>query len=353
MPNYTATDIPPRGSLDIPALDKKYRHERDRRIRKEGQNQYAAAGSREVTETYEIDPHMPVQPREPVTSDMEVVILGAGFSGVLAGAELAKQGVTNVCTIDHAGDFGGVWYWNRYPGVQCDNDAYCYMPLLEEMGYMPSKKYADGWEIYEYVQQIARKYGLYDNTLFHTLVKALQWDEQLKRWRITTNRGDDIRARHVIMANGLLNIPKLPAIPGVGDFKGKLFHTARWDYGYTGGSQKEPVLDKLSDKKVAIVGTGATALQAIPYLGKYAKHLYVVQRTPVHVDQRKNPPTDPDWAASLQPGWQRERLENFQRGALEVFLPDETDLVQDFWTEINRNMAAELEAEGWPELSEV
>ena len=198
-----------------------------------------------------------------------------------------------------AGDFGGVWYWNRYPGIQCDNESYCYLPLLEEMGFMPSKKFADGSEIYEYCRSIADKYGFADKALFHTLINTLRWDESIKRWRVGTNRGDDIRARFVILACGVLNMPKLPGIPGIDEFKGKIFHTARWDYDYTGGSYENPVLDKLGDKRVAIVGTGATAIQAVPHLAKYAKHLYVVQRTPSSVDERPNPPTDPEWVKSL------------------------------------------------------
>ena len=222
-------------------------------------------------------------------------MLGAGWAGVLAGYLLRKAGVTNFRNIDHAGDFGGVWYWNRYPGLSCDNDAYCYLPLLEEMGFMPSKKFTDGFEIREYCQSVARKSNLYGNALFHTLVTAMRWDDAIKRYRITTDRGDEIRARFVIMANGLLNIPKLPGIPGIHEFKGKMFHTARWEYDYTGGTQKNPVLDKLADKRVAIIGTGATSVQAVPFLGKYCKELYVLQRTASTVDQRRNEPTDPEW----------------------------------------------------------
>ena len=344
------TNVPPAGEIDIPALREKYRQERDKRIRREGQNQYVRPVG-DFADTYEGDPHMPVQSRAAHSEEIDVAVLGAGLSGLMAGAQLSKAGVTNVRIIDHAGDFGGVWYWNRYPGVQCDNDAYCYLPLLEEMGYMPSKKFADGWEIYEYCQSIGKRFDLYDKALFHTLVKGMRWDESLQRWRITTDRGDDIRARFVIMANGLLNIPKLPGIPGIHEFKGKMFHTARWEYDYSGGDQKNPVLDKLADKRVAIVGTGATALQAIPYLGKYARQLYVLQRTPSTVDQRINPPTDPAWVKSLQPGWQGERHANFHRGAIEGFGPGEPDQVCDFWTEINRNLAAELDREGWPDLS--
>jgi cation diffusion facilitator CzcD-associated flavoprotein CzcO len=173
----------------------------------------------------------------------------------------------------------------------------------------------------------------------------------MKRWRVGTNRGDDIRARFVIIACGVLNMPKLPGIPGIEKYQGKIVHTARWDYDYTGGSYKNPVLDKLADKRVAIVGTGATSIQATPYLGKYAKHVYVIQRTPSSVDERPNLPTDPEWIKSLQPGWQQERQANFQRAAMEFLAPGEEDLVCDLWTEITRNLHAELAAEGWPTIT--
>ncbi len=343
-----ATNVPARGELDIPALKAKYREEREKRIRKEGNKQYArATEDKEFKEEYLHDPHMPVEPREAIEEDLEVAILGAGWSGILAAYHLKNAGITNYRNIDHAGDWGGVWYWNRYPGIQCDNDAYCYLPLLEETGFMPTKKYSDGYEIYDYFKLIENKFELGQNALFHTVIESLQWDDEGKRWHISTNRGDKIRARFVIMANGLLNIPKFPGIPGIHDFKGKMFHTSRWDYDYTGGSYREPVLDKLADKAVAIIGTGATAIQAIPYLGKYAKKVYVLQRTPSVVDQRYNHPTDPEWAASLKPGWQKERIDNFHRAAMMGrLLPGEDDLVQDFWTEISRNMAAELREEG-------
>ncbi|TGD71055.1 NAD(P)/FAD-dependent oxidoreductase [Mangrovimicrobium sediminis] len=345
------TDVPAIEEIDIPAMQAKYRVERDKRIRSEGQKQYERPVD-DFADEYEGDPHMPVEPREALSEDIDVAVLGAGLSGLMAGVHLRKAGVTNFRNIDHAGDFGGVWYWNRYPGIQCDNDAYCYLPMLEEMGFMPSQKFADGPEIYAYCQSIAERFELYEKALFHTLIKTLRWDASIRRWRITTDRGDDIRARFVVMANGLLNIPKLPGIPGIHEFKGKMFHTARWEYDYTGGSCENPVLDKLADKNVAIVGTGATAIQAIPHLGRHCKHLYVLQRTPSCVDIRRNPPTDPQWQASLKPGWQEERIENFHHAAMEAWLaPGEPDLICDFWTEISRNMQAELEAEGWPELS--
>lgn len=351
MINSKSPGLPGVGELEIAGLKEKYREERDKRIRRDGQEQYVKPDE-DVTHTYERDPYTPESPRQPVSEEIEVAVLGGGWSGIMAGVHLRLGGISSFRHIDHAGDFGGVWYWNRYPGLQCDNDAYCYLPLLEETGFMPSKKFTNGHEIREYAQQISRKYELYENALFHTMVESLSWDEDIKRWRITTNLGDDIRARFVIMANGLLNIPKLPSIAGINDFQGHLFHTARWDYGYTGGEEKNPELDKLADKRVALVGTGATAIQLVPYLGKYAKQFYLLQRTPSCVDSRRNSETDPEWVASLKPGWQAERRANFHRGANERFLPGEKDLICDIWTEVNRNLSAELEEQDWPQLSE-
>ena len=344
------TGLRPAEELDIPALRKKYRAERDKRLRPENSGQYIRPTGAHA-QTYERDPHMPVTPRAALDEDLEVAILGGGWTGLLAGFHLRQAGVDGFRHIDHAGDFGGVWYWNRYPGIQCDNESYCYLPLLEETGFMPSKRFADGSEIQAYCRLIGETYGFYDKALFHTNVEGLRWDEGIRRWHVTTNRGDTIRARHVIMANGLMNMPKLPGIPGIDSFAGKTFHSARWDYRYTGGSHADPVLTNLADKTVAIIGTGATAIQVVPYLGRYAKQVYVLQRTPSTVDERPNPPTDPAWAASLQPCWQRERQANFHRGAQEVFRPGDPDVVCDLWTEISRHLQAQLEAEGWPDLS--
>jgi cation diffusion facilitator CzcD-associated flavoprotein CzcO len=346
----TCKTTPAAETLDIPALREKYRQERDKRIRREGGEQYVRPTD-DFADNYVHDPYMAVSPRAPLSEDLDVAILGGGFSGLLAGYHLKNAGVTNLRHIEHAGDFGGVWYWNRYPGIQCDNDSYCYLPLLEETGFMPSKKFADGWEIQEYCRLIGEQFGFYDGALFHTLITALRWDEGARRWRISTNRGDEIRAKFVVMASGLMNMPKLPGIPGIHDFTGKMFHSSRWDYDYTGGEWRKPAPDKLADKRVAIIGTGATAIQAVPFLGQYAKQLYVLQRTPSTVDERPNPPTDPEWAKALKPGWQTERQANFHRGAQEVFHPGEPDLICDIWTEISRTLDAELAAEGWPKLA--
>jgi cyclohexanone monooxygenase len=338
------------GALDLPALREKYRQERERRVRADGQYQYLKT-EKDFADSYEADPHMPVLPRAPLSEDLDVAVLGGGFTGILAAVHLCKAGVGNFRILDHGGDFGGVWYWNRYPGIQCDNESYCYLPLLEETGFVPSKRFSDGTEIQGHCVRIAKRHGLYERALFHTQVKSLRWDAALKRWHVRTNRGDDLRARFVIMAGGPLNRPKLPGIPGISDFKGHIFHSARWDYAYTGGSWENPALEQLRDKRVAIIGTGASAIQIVPYLGQYARQVYVLQRTPPSVDARPNPPTDPKWAEGLQPGWQKQRQDNFHHGAMEGFAKGEPDMVCDFWTEINRNVAARLEAEGWPEIT--
>ena len=345
------TTVPARQEVDIPTLRSKYREERDRRLRPDGQEQYAAAS--QETEALDFsDPHMKRSSRPAISDVVDVVVLGGGWAGVLAGYHLRKAGVTNFRIIEQAGDFGGVWYWNRYPGLSCDNDSYCYLPLLEEMQFFPSRKFADGLEIREYCQSVARKFELYTGALFHTCVNALRWDESIKRWHVTTDRGDDLRAQFVIMAMGPINTPKVPRVAGLQDFQGKMFHTARWDYEYTGGNQREPILDKLADKRVAIVGTGASAIQAVPFLARYAEQLYVLQRTASTVDERINTRTDESWLATLQPGWQRERQMNFHRAAIDGLTPGEQDRICDIWTEINRNLAAEFDRSGWPQSPE-
>src|SRR5690606_30056351 len=207
-------------------------------------------------------------------------------------------------------DFGGTWYWNRYPGAQCDVESYCYLPLLEELGYIPKHKYSFAPEILEHSRRIARHYGLYENACLQTGVTELRWDEANACWIVSTDRGDRFTAQFVAMANGPLSRPKLPGIPGINEFRGYTFHTSRWDYRYTGGGPGGK-LTGLAGKRVGIIGTGATAIQRIPRLGAWAKHLYVFQRTPSSVDVRGNAETDPAWAASRTPGWQRRRMENF------------------------------------------
>jgi len=332
------TDTPQ--DIDIDALRERYRVEREKRLRTEGSKQYIETGD-EFAGFAEVDPHTPVADREPLDTDIDVAVIGGGFAGLLCGAALRKAGVEDVHIIEQGGDFGGVWYWNRYPGIQCDNESYCYIPLLEELDFMPSKKFADGAEIYQHCRNIGKHFGLYDGAIFSTQVRDLKWDDRISRWRIATNRGDDIRARFVVLGSGSFNRPKLPGIPGIKDFSGKIFHSSRWDYEYTGGDAGGG-MHKLADKKVALIGTGATGVQLVPFLGRDAEHLYVFQRTPSTVDERNNTATDPAWVKSLQPGWQKERQRNFHAWTFEGMALGQPDYVCDFWTELGRNTAARV-----------
>ena len=328
--------------FDPATLKARYLAERDRRLREDANEQYV-----EVTGDfthYVDDPYCTPIERAAVDQDVEVVIIGGGFGGLLMGGRLREAGFEDICVIEQAGDFGGTWYWNRYPGAMCDVESYCYLPLLEELNYIPKHKYSFAPEIMAHSQAIARHYRLYDKALLQTSVARMVWQEDIGRWLIETNRGDKVRARFVAMANGPLNRPKLPGIPGINEFQGHTFHTSRWDYDYTGGDSTGN-LHKLADKRVGIIGTGATAVQCIPHLGASAGQLYVFQRTPSSVDVRNNHETDPEWAASLTPGWQERRMENFN--VLVCGGDQEEDLIKDGWTDIFRNLtgiAAKLAA---------
>jgi cyclohexanone monooxygenase len=324
--------------FDPDALREKYRHERDRRIRRDGEAQYIEAAG-EFAHFAGDDPYAKPVEREPLTLDVDVVVIGGGFSGLMTAARLKERGITNFRLIESGGDFGGTWYWNRYPGAQCDIESYCYLPLLEETGYMPKDKYSFAPEIFAHTRRVGEYFGLYDNAIFQTRVTEVRWLEEKKRWRVSTHRNDDILARFVIQATGPANRPKLPGIPGIASFKGHSFHTSRWDYKYTGGDHTGR-LTKLADKRVAIIGTGATAIQCVPFLGQYAEKLYVFQRTPSSVDLRGNRQTDPDWYKSLPSGWQRARRENF--AAVMAGQPVAEDMVADGWTDLARRIGISL-----------
>ncbi len=275
------------------------------------------------------DPFTPVTPRDPVVEDVDVVIVGGGIAGVTAGVELRKAGVERIRIVDQAGGIGGTWYWNRYPGVMCDVESYIYIPMLEQLDYVPTERYASGDEIRRCLVALAEKYDLCTDALFHTGVNQAVWDETEARWRVRTNRGDELTCRYYVLAIGILNLMKLPAIPGMERFAGRSFHTARWDYDYTGGGPGEP-LTKLGDKVVGLIGTGASGIQCVPPLAAAAKHVYIFQRTPSAIGVRDNRPTDPEFAARLTPGWQQARMDNFQ--AIMLGRPVEQDLTDDGWT---------------------
>ncbi len=315
--------------FDPDELRDKYRAERDKRLRGDGNEQYIEVVGDFAR--YVEDPYVQALQREPLTDEVDVAVIGGGFGGLLAAARLREAGVADIRMIEKGGDFGGTWYWNRYPGAMCDVESYIYLPLLEEIGYVPREKYTHAPEILAHSQAIGRHYDLYENACFQTEVTELRWDDSSARWIISTNRSDRIRARFVCMANGPLHRPKLPAIPGIESFGGHTFHTSRWDYAYTGGDP-DGNLTGLRGKRVGIIGTGATAVQCVPHLGEASDHLFVFQRTPSSIDVRNNRPTDPDWAADLQPGWQQRRMDNFNTLVSGGF--EEEDLVNDGWTDI-------------------
>jgi cation diffusion facilitator CzcD-associated flavoprotein CzcO len=317
-------------AFDVDALRQKYARERDRRLRPDGVAQYVEIAGQFAgfADDPWSDPHFA---RDPMSDEVDVAIIGAGFGGLLIGARLRELGVQSIRLIDKAADVGGTWYWNRYPGIACDVESYVYMPLLEELGYVPTEKYAKGDEIFAHCRRIAEHYDLYRDICLQTEVNEIRWDPALSRWIISTNHSDAIQARFVAMANGYLQKPKLPGIEGITAFGGHAFHTSRWDYDYTGSD-----LAKLSDKRVGIIGTGATAIQCVPHLARSVKHLLVFQRTPSTVDVRGNRHTDRAWSAGLQDGWQRRRIENFQ--LLTAGGEADEDLVNDAWTSIVKKL---------------
>jgi cation diffusion facilitator CzcD-associated flavoprotein CzcO len=315
-------------AYDPETVRAKYLAERDRRL-VPGRTEIRDLRNDEHFARYRDDPFTPFADRAPVAEELDAVVVGGGIAGVLAAANLRKAGLERIRIVDQAGGIGGTWYWNRYPGVMCDVESYIYMPMLEELDYVPTNRYAFGEEIREHLERVAHRFDLVGDALFHTGVTRAEWDEEAARWRVRTDRGDELAPRYYVLAIGILNLLKLPAIPGMEDFAGTSFHSARWDYGYTGGGPHQP-LDKLGDKVVAFIGTGATGIQCVPPLAAAAKHLYVFQRTPSAVGVRGNRPTDPGFAAQLSPGWQKARMDNFQ--AILMGKKTDVDLVDDGWT---------------------
>ncbi|MEZ5688303.1 MAG: NAD(P)/FAD-dependent oxidoreductase [Caenibius sp.] len=290
-------------------IRKKYQQERERRLKKEGTDQYNFAEG--ALEHFADDPYAGEPPaREALVEDLDVLVIGGGFGGLQAGATFRKNGIDNFRILDIAADFGGTWYWNRYPGLRCDVESYIYLPFLEETGYMPTERYVRGSEIFAYCQLLGRHFHLYDRALFQTKVTRMEWDEGKACWIVQTDRGDRFAARFVTTQSGIFSRPQLPGIPGIADFKGHIFHSARWDYDYTGGTT-EGNLTGLADKDVGVMGTGATGLQVIPQLAKSARSVTVFQRTPTGVGVRDNGPTDPEWFKSLPKGWQKAREKSF------------------------------------------
>jgi cation diffusion facilitator CzcD-associated flavoprotein CzcO len=317
--------------LSLEQAREKYRIEREKRLRTDGIRQYKELKG--DYEEFDRDPYVePGFTRNAVTEDVDVVIVGGGFGGMIEAANLTKAGITNFRIIEKAGDFGGTWYWNRYPNAACDVESYVYLPLLEDTGYMPTEKYAKAPEIFAYCQLLGRTFDLYRGALFQTEVEDMRWDESKKRWQVMTSRNDNLSAKFIVIAGGVLHKAKLPGIPGIETYAGRAFHTSRWDYSFTGGSS-QTLMEKLADKRVGIIGTGATAVQVVPKLAEAAKELFVFQRTAACVGVRNNKPTDLEWFKSLKPGWQAERMRNFTQAVTGA--QPAVDLIDDEWTKMN------------------
>ncbi len=298
--SLTTLPPPPPGAVFNAEEQAKYREFKEAR---RGAADYMAMEgefSKYLEDVYSAEP----VEREALTDECEILVVGAGFAGLLLWYKLSRAGFNDVRFCEKGGDVGGTWYWNRYPGIACDVESYSYLPLLEEMEYFPTMKFASGFEILEYCQKMAETYGFYDHCLFHTTVEETAWDESTGRWTVKTDRGDSMRARYVILANGILTTPKLARIEGMETFEGEAFHTSRWDYNVD-----------LEGKRVGIIGTGATAVQVIPELAKIVKELYVFQRTPSSIDVRDQRETTQEeieqW--SQEPGWARARRERLAK----------------------------------------
>jgi len=323
-------------------LRRRYAEERDKRLRPDGNDQYLELKGQFGRLLR--DPYTPRAERDPKRDHVRFAFVGGGFAGLVTGARLKEAGIRDARIVEKGGGFGGTWYWNRYPGAQCDTSAMIYMPLLEETGHMPSERYAHAPEIRAHCDRIARQYGLYDDVLFHTEVTDLEWDASSCRWIVRTSRADEFTAQFVGIGTGPLHVAKLPGIPGIETFEGHAFHTSRWDYAYTGGDPDGAPMDRLADKRVAIIGTGATSVQCVPHLAGACGELFVFQRTPSSVDVRDNRPIDPEWFAGVAtPGWQERWLENFV-ATLAVGESPAEDLVNDGWTDLAKRIRGRLAA---------
>lgn len=351
----TSTVAPAVATPDL-TVQQKYIEERDKRRRPEGPTQFVRLSESERFKHLDDDPwvdHAALNAQEPILrngDDVKFLVLGAGFGGLLFAVRLVQAGfsASDIRLVDDAGGFGGTWYWNRYPGLMCDTESYIYMPLLEETGYMPRHKYAHGSELREQAERIASTWDLTDKALFRTRYSTAQWDDDAKRWvvKLTEHRGPiragdkrelEVHAQFVFAASGTLNAPHIPRLPGLDEFTGRYFHTSRWDYSVTGGSPTDWNLTALADKRVGIIGTGATAVQVVPQLARAAKQLYVFQRTPSSVDERGQRPTDEvEWRTKIaaEKGWQRTRSKNFDAWVTGDPERPKENLVNDAWVQI-------------------
>jgi cation diffusion facilitator CzcD-associated flavoprotein CzcO len=336
----TLQSATPVGQSRRDVLDR-YREERDKRLHPDPKSQYEAFPQEVCVGSAAASPVAPTRKDKLSADPVCVTIVGAGFAGLLAGARLREAGVGSIRYIEKGESFGGTWYWNRYPGAQADTASLVYMPLLEETGHVPTERYAHGPEILEHCGRAARQFGLDQDVHFGSALTTADWDEAAGQWLLTTDRGIRFVSRFVVFALGQFTTPRRPAISGWQDYAGHVFHTANWDYAYTGGDAGGALMTGLSGKAVGIIGTGATAVQCIPHLAKAARKLFVFQRTPSAVSPRDNGPIDADWFRQIaQPGWQKKWLLNFVKSRDPR--STEEDLVSDGWTAISCQVRQKL-----------
>ncbi|EKG09650.1 Pyridine nucleotide-disulfide oxidoreductase [Macrophomina phaseolina MS6] len=330
-------------------LQRKYAEERNKRLREDGLKQYTDLRGSDLARDPFIDYDVLEARPAPIRDgdDIKFLIVGGGHSGLLFAVRLIQRGFKpeDICIVDAAGGFGGTWYWNRYPGLMCDVESYIYLPLLEESGFIPTHKYSYGSEIRANAEHIAEKWGFSHRAMFSTTVDSERWDEGKGQWTVTMtqNRGPGreplslvVHAQFLLFAAGVMSSPHIPNLPGLDDFqrKNRLFHTSRWNYQLTGGTQEKPELTALQGRKVGVIGTGATAVQIVPELAKWADKLYVFQRTPSYCGPRNQRPTNLEqWTTQIakKKGWQFERQENFNHFI--SYDPVDVDLVNDGWTD--------------------
>ncbi|MDX3660017.1 NAD(P)/FAD-dependent oxidoreductase [Streptomyces sp. ID05-26A] len=293
--------------FDPEAVRAKYLRHNKSRVTRTVDDQLSRA-SRPVADG---DPFVTVRTeREPLLDEVDAIIVGGGFGGLVTAAHLRKAGVPRVRVIEAGSGFGGVWYWNRYPGAACDTEAYVYLPFIEEVGVMPSEKHPGAAEIRDYAERLADHFGLRGDACLQTRVTEARWEADAGRWVVKTDRGDEMRARFLCVSAGNLDRPTIPDVEGLDSFEGAAFHSSRWDFTFTGGDGPDGEMTELEGKRVAVVGTSASAIQFVPYLARYAREVTIFQRTPSIVRPRGNRPTDPGWYLAQPPGWQRERIEN-------------------------------------------
>ena len=222
----------------------------------------------------------------------DVIIVGAGISGMYMLYRMRKLGLS-ARVIEMASDVGGTWYWNRYPGARCDTDtmeySYSFDEDLQQEWEWP-ERYPTQPEILKYLNHVADRHDLRPDITFNTRVEAAIFDEETNRWRVQTDDGAELSAPFLIMATGCLSAPNMPPIDGMETFSGPIYHTARWPH--------EGV--DLSGKRVAVIGTGSSGVQAIPAIARQAKHLTVFQRSPQWSIPARNRPVDSDFVAEVK-----------------------------------------------------